>query len=139
MSLVRDPAAAGPSLAVAVRRHATRSCARAARRHRPGELAARFGTPFYAYDLDVVATPGRGAPRGAPVVVRPRLRGQGEPEPRGRCGTSPGSGWARTSRPAASCATPCAPASSPDARRRDRARASATRSWPPPSTPACAP
>ena len=61
MSLSRDPGAAAqvvghPCRAAAGRRPGTRSSAHGRLGGiDPAELAARFGTPFYAYDLDVVA------------------------------------------------------------------------------------
>ena len=48
----------------AAARRATRSSGRAgSAASRPEELATRFGTPLYVYDLDVIERPGRGAAR----------------------------------------------------------------------------
>ena len=80
----------------------------------PAALAARHGTPFFAYDLDVVGPPGRGAPARAAGGRRPRLRDEGQPQPRRRAVISLGSASARTSPRAGSCATPSGRASRPE-------------------------
>ena len=49
----------------------------------------------FVYDLDVVAPAGRRPPRRAAAALRPRLCGQGQPEPRGAaapCGAGAGRG-----------------------------------------------
>ena len=79
------------------RRAATRSCGRASLGGQdPAALAERFGTPLFAYDLDVVDAPGRRPAGRAATGVRPRLRGQGQPEPRDHPPSGPA--WPRRRR-----------------------------------------
>ena len=105
--------------------------------HDPSELAERFGTPFYVYDLDVVTRQVEALRAVLPpsfdlayavkanpnLAILAHLRG---PRP-GR-----GRGVGR-----ASCGTSCAPASR-RIRSCSRGPASGTRSWPRPSRRACA-
>ena len=94
----------------------------------PEALAMRFGTPYYAYDLDVVTAQVEAlravlpasfdlafAVKANPLLARPRA-------------TWPRWASARTSRPAGSCGTSCAPGSTAAASC-SPAPESGTRSW----------
>ena len=80
----------------------------------PDDLASRFGTPLYVYDLDVDRPPGRSAAGRPAAGRRARLRRQGEPGTGRRRPSRPARVLAPTSRPAASSPRRPGPASTPD-------------------------
>ncbi len=97
MSMLREPGPAPSRVAAPAARRgrpppATRSCARPPRRHDPAALAERFGTPFYAYDLDVVTRQVDG-PSRRPAVRRSTSPTRSRPTRTSPCcGTSPALG-----------------------------------------------